>query len=616
MTLSSLYHAPLSEVLLYLERIVPDWIATTDAQSRCLLLGISPSQDPLVAVLNLMGVDGAWTHLDQARLLEIELFYASIGGLLGYYVQFLQHLLRPASLPVALAQPPLWAVDAPPLLPAIEYGIESLPSLGLMFPVGGLASRLEWKDSEGRCLPAALLPFDGRSLLHGLIEDIEGWEALYQQRTGSSVTIPLALMTSEENETEILHHIAVCHAWGRPPHSIRCFRQPSVPVLTETGKWATDPEGRYLFQPGGHGAIWRCAEQQGILDWFTDLGVTSLFIRQINNPMGGLDHGLLSLLGLGVWKNKDFGYLSCPRDPLVSEGVLALTQSKDGYSIRNIEYTEYHEMDPHILASLTANTNLLYIRMATLRKLVASGWEGGTVLNMKQSVTCRGQQVRIGRLESMMQSISNGLLAGRPEDVPTFVAYQARSKTIAPTKKKFQDTLSETPEGAWYQQLCNQEVLLRSCGVQLPSLPTIPEFIQSGPSFLFHYHPRLGPLYSIIRRKIHGGCWEQGAKLILDIVDLSWKEVVLAGRCRIRGGGRCSIAGVTIRNTGTQGPIPYAGDPQWGETCDIWVAAGAELIVEGIVLSGAIDIHVPQGERWEGTASGWSRQPAHTLSKD
>lgn len=51
---------------------------------------------------------------------------------------------------------------------------QGLPNLGEIYPLGGSADRLGLVDPEtGECLPAAMLPYCGRTLLEGLIRDLQ-----------------------------------------------------------------------------------------------------------------------------------------------------------------------------------------------------------------------------------------------------------------------------------------------------------------------------------------------------------------------------------------------------------------------------------------------------------
>lgn len=51
---------------------------------------------------------------------------------------------------------------------------QGLPHLGEIYPLGGSADRLGFVDPDtGECLPAAMLPYCGRTLLEGLIRDLQ-----------------------------------------------------------------------------------------------------------------------------------------------------------------------------------------------------------------------------------------------------------------------------------------------------------------------------------------------------------------------------------------------------------------------------------------------------------
>lgn len=49
-----------------------------------------------------------------------------------------------------------------------------MPNLGEIYPLGGSADRLGLVDPDtGECLPAAMLPYCGRTLLEGLVRDLQ-----------------------------------------------------------------------------------------------------------------------------------------------------------------------------------------------------------------------------------------------------------------------------------------------------------------------------------------------------------------------------------------------------------------------------------------------------------
>lgn len=73
-----------------------------------------------------------------------------------------------------------------------------LPRLAEIYPVGGAGDRLGLVDeATGEALPTAVLPYAGRSLLEGLVRDLEAREYLHWRVTGEQHTTPVVMMTSQ-----------------------------------------------------------------------------------------------------------------------------------------------------------------------------------------------------------------------------------------------------------------------------------------------------------------------------------------------------------------------------------------------------------------------------------
>ena len=69
---------------------------------------------------------------------------------------------------------------------------------------------------------------------------------------------------------------------------------------------------------------------------------------------------------------------------------------------------------------------------------------------------------------------------------------------------------------------------------KVPLLRSESEYLARGPSFILHYHPALGPLYSIIAQKIHTGELKEGAELKLEIAELMIRNLKLQGSLIIK----------------------------------------------------------------------------------
>lgn len=147
---------------------------------------------------------------------EVEEFYDCIGGVIGYQIMVLELLFQSTFK----KQTTNWSqhikesmecqfleIHAPSGLDlsknteyasqAALWGIEGLPDLGEIYPLGGSADRLGLVDPDtGECLPAAMLPYCGRTLLEGLIRDLQAREFLYFKIYGKQCITPVAIMTS------------------------------------------------------------------------------------------------------------------------------------------------------------------------------------------------------------------------------------------------------------------------------------------------------------------------------------------------------------------------------------------------------------------------------------
>ncbi|MFN0065253.1 MAG: UTP--glucose-1-phosphate uridylyltransferase [Chlamydiales bacterium] len=523
-------------------------------------------------------------EVEDEALAQVEQFYESIGGIVGYHLKALQLLVNKEEkrkLRYRKAEGLDIAEDTPEVDRCVEAGISALPYMGEMYPLGGLGSRLDLRGKKGEALPAAMLPFLGRSLLEGLIRDVEAREYLYFKTTGRELVTPIALMAS--NEQHNFPYIAALlekSAWfGRGRENFMLFSQLSVPVIDEEGRWVTR-EGKLVLQPGGHGALWKSAQDEGIFDWFLERGRTKLLVRQINNPIGGVDHGLLAFVGRGYLEEKTFGFASCERLKGVQEGALALVEEAGRQYISNIEYTDFQKYD---VEELPANTNILYVDLPKLLPVLKKEPLPGLMLNMKEG--------GMGRLESMMQNISDELTVPMGEELPTYLTYNKRHRTISSAKRKYEEGkgLHSTPEGAFQDYTRNGHELLQQCGFEVH------------PSTLFTYHPKLGPLFSLIAQKLRGG--KIAGELSIETPDIDCEELHLWGSLLIQG-GRCSLHNVQVRNRGVISGTYWKREIKRAESCLISLGEGAEFHAEHVTLQGEKRFIVPPFERWVVTAEG------------
>ncbi|MEZ5315108.1 MAG: UTP--glucose-1-phosphate uridylyltransferase [Chlamydiales bacterium] len=570
-------------------------------------------------------------------LIEIDQFYQNIGGLVGYQLNVLQRLEQKKEEIHSCCTCPsvIDLTDASKEVNAIvAAGIEAIPEMGEIYPVGGLGSRLNLMTKEGAPLPVASLKFLGRTLLHGLLRDVQAREFLYYRLFGKQVTVPIAMMTSREKKNAlIIREMCEKNQWfGRPKESFFLFSQLSVPVVDVEGNWVMHRPLEPILQPGGHGALWQTADKAGVFDWFLQQKKHRLIIRQINNPIGGVDYGLLALLGVGKQEKKKFGIATCQRQPETAEGVLVLKENEERVSLSHIEYTDFNKYglknlpEKEKFSLYPANTNLLYADIKKLRRTIKKFPLPGLILNIKNTPLSddadqRNKKILGGRLESMMQNISEALSVKKGEALSTFLTYNTRRRTISTTKRSFikGEKLIETPEGAFYDMLFNGHALLRAhCNVDISDFCSAEDYLAGGPSHLFLYHPALGPLYSLIAQKIQGGKLFEGAELQLEIADLKIEDLELQGSLLIQAQnllgyssqgilhyghqtGKCVIKQVHVKNAGicrTDTHSYWQNQIKRQEALKIILEGHSEFYAENILFEGNQTIVVPEGERW------------------
>lgn len=588
------------------------------------------------------------------KLYALERFYDYMGGIAGYHVKTLQ-LMRDQL--AKKAEPEAAMLHLPPVQDIrqetkarnanVQDGINSIANMAEIYVVGGAGDRLALVDEKTQMpLPVARLQFAGRSLLENLVRDLEAREYLAYKLTAKQSVTPIVLMTSHEknNDAQIAALLDESGYFGRPKESVFRLLQPMTPVIAIDARWAVSAPCELILKPGGHGVIWKLADEFGAFDWLLKQNRNYMIVRQINNPLAGLDTNLLTLAGYGHANKKAFGFESVPRLPGMSEGMNVLKETKDGpnvlCTISNIEYTEFAKAklsDPEFAKiadspDFPANTNILFADIKKVREATKKLPVPGYLVNMKQPVeTMRdGQKVSLlgARLESTMQNIADVITrsytppvdAKNLSNLETFVLVNDRAKTISVTKKAYDGkSIQETPEGCFYDLVQENLRLLRDvCLFEVAELNTPIEYIQHGPSALFLYNPALGPLYSIIGQKITKGRLAAGSEFEVEASEVSITNLDVDGSLRIiadqvTGGknsqglrefsgqvGRCVFENVRVKNKGIDRSaknVYYKSRIARHESATIHLLGNSECIAKDVEFVGNVEIVVQPGTR-------------------
>lgn len=580
------------------------------------------------------------------ELWQVESFYKKLGGLIGYQRMVVKLLSEQEKSSPGNGQKVFF--EAPHTINLTENTreirravIEALRSheeIADGYPIGGAGDRLGLQDEHGNGLPAARLKFLGRTLLEGMIRDLAAREFLVFQLFGKQVETPLLLMTSKEKDNHrYIRTICNQHEWfGRKKELFFFVVQPLVPACTKEGQWVSPMPLKLIAKPGGHGNLLPLAKIKGAYDWIEVHKRNAIFFRQVNNPIGALDYASLAFMGIGKLHNKDFGFASCHRKKGTKEGINVVKKIVDGkrtkMALSNVEYCDVksEELEKMEDQEFPANTNILFMRLSALKKAIEKEPFPGLLLNSKpveiKSPDGEFKQVMVARLESTMQNIADSFedFDERPldeksqEELKAYITVGSRLKTISAIKKSYKgdSDLIETPESCYIDMLKNaRDLLVNYCDFTVPEMPTEKAFLEKGPSFLFFYHPALGPLYDIIKQKMQHGVLHPWAELNLEIADIVINHLDIDGSVTIttpnvmghfdKNGhlsyshrtGKCTLKNVRVKNRGLVREIrPKFWKNRWKrqEKLLIEIEENGEFIAEDVTFSGDVHIQVPK----------------------
>jgi hypothetical protein len=582
-----------------------------------------------------------------AILVNMEQFYQPMGGLLGYHETVLRLLSNPTALPSndQYLPPPFQDMREKTSLvwKTCYEGVREFPRTAYIFPIGGASDRLNLIDEVTKeQLPAAAFLFCGRSLFELLVRDVEAQSYWHYCTFGKQCICPIVLMTSSEkmNDQRIVAMGEKGKWFGHRPDAFFRMVQPQVLLVDFEGKWVSNGPLNLVLKPGGHGVIWKLAQDSGAFRWLQEHKVDTAIVRQINNPLAGLDNSFFTLIGYGLKHKKAFGFASCPTRSGFAEGLNILSSNaSEGSTISNIEYTYFKTLQaayPHLFenSSCPANTNILFASLPALEKALQKDPIPGIIINPKTAV----EVVRNGilekkmaaRLESSMQNIAESFRTPldpqssskeQKEILKTFLNLYERDKLISVTKRAYQEGQNpyETPESCLYDWTQSMRKLLSEhCFFTLPPKQTIEQFLQKGPEFTFLFNPALGPLWEIIGEKVSHGSLAPGAEVELEIAELFCAGLTVDGSLRIIAkqplgitlkdgscqfsdkAGRAWLNNCIIMNQGTHVrniQDILKGQQKRQESCEIILDGFSELVAENVTIKGDFHLTIPDGQR-------------------
>lgn len=153
-----------------------------------------------------------------------------------------------------------------------------------------------------------------------------------------NVTIPWYIMTSTENNDDIVEFFKLHKYFGYPKESIMFFEQGNLPLITVDGKLIIGSNKKIKVAADGNGGIFQSMFKNSVLEDMKKRNIKWIFIGSIDNVLLKLDD--ITLLGLAEDRNVEIATKSILKNsPEEKVGAICKQNGK----IRVIEYSEMSE---------------------------------------------------------------------------------------------------------------------------------------------------------------------------------------------------------------------------------------------------------------------------------
>lgn len=149
--------------------------------------------------------------------------------------------------------------------------------VAIVLVAGGQGSRLGHEGPKGTY---PIGPITGRSLFHLHAEKVLALSRRHEQ------ALPLAVMTSPENDAATRAFFEEKRWFGLEPGQVTFFTQGMLPALdAATGRILLAAPGQLALSPNGHGGVLLALRDAGLLDAWQQRGIEDVFYFQVDNPL-------------------------------------------------------------------------------------------------------------------------------------------------------------------------------------------------------------------------------------------------------------------------------------------------------------------------------------------
>lgn len=234
---------------------------------------------------------------------------------------------------------------------------------GCIVVAGGQGTRLGYTLPKGQ-FPVTVI--ENKSLFQRLCERVRAASELVGR------PLPLAIMTSHDNDYQTRAYFAENHHFGLDQTQLVFFTQGALPLLTMDAQPFADVDGQPAVAADGNGAVFQHFVASGIAARWQDAGIHLVSFIQVDNALA--DPFDAELLGFHAHADVDVTIKATWReDPQERVGVIVRKQHK----LHVIEYTEIapedrERRDAHgQLVHALANLSMFCFSLDFIQKVAA-----------------------------------------------------------------------------------------------------------------------------------------------------------------------------------------------------------------------------------------------------
>lgn len=357
---------------------------------------------------------------------------------------------------------------SPEFATAEAAGLKAALYTGFVLVAGGLGERLGFSGIK-IALPSQTLT--GSCFLALYVKYLLALQARGRALTHSELSIPLAIMTSDDTDQATRELLAKHDNFGMAPGQITLVKQEKVPSLLDNeARFAQQAADPYTIEtkPHGHGDVHVLLHQSGLAQRWLKEGRRHLAFFQDTNAL--VCHALTAALGVSDSAGFAVNTLVVPRRAAEAAGGIVRLEGEERTLTINVEY---NQLDPLLRATVNpsgdvadesgyspypGNTNVLVINLETyVRTLDQTGGAIPEFVNPKYADAARTAFKKPTRLECMMQDFPKLLSPDAKVGFTRFdrqVCFSAVKNNLSDAAKKQQAGLpvesASTGEGDLY----------------------------------------------------------------------------------------------------------------------------------------------------------------------